>query len=122
MADNRTTSTGRPTNEADSVLGDLLVQTLFRRRQALLLLRSGIQLIGSRYSPDTQRLREFAARNRLAYSWIDLDNDSVALALLQTLKLEVRNTPVVLLGGAAVLVNPSNGDFATAAGITQEPV
>src|SRR4029079_9245543 len=45
--------------EADTVLGDLLIQTLFHRRQALLLLRSGIQLIGSRYSPDTQRLREF---------------------------------------------------------------
>ena len=70
--------------EADSALGELLVQTLFRRREALLLMGSGMQLIGSRYSPDTQRLREFAARNRLAYSWIDLDNDPVAPALLRT--------------------------------------
>lgn len=70
--------------EVDGPLGDLLVQTLFRRREALLLLRSGMQLIGSRYSPDTQRLREFAARNRLAFHWIDLDNDPVAPSLLQT--------------------------------------
>jgi hypothetical protein len=41
--------------ETDATLGELLVQTLFRRREALLLLRSGMQLIGSRYSPDTQR-------------------------------------------------------------------
>ncbi len=108
--------------EADSALGELLVQTLFHRRQALLLLRSGMQLIGSRYSPDTQRLREFAARNRLAYSWIDLDTDPVAPALLRTLGLELRDTPVVLLGGAAVLVNPSNAEFATAAGIAGDPV
>jgi len=108
--------------EADSVLGELLMQTMFRRRQALLLLRSGMQLIGSRYSPDTQRLREFAARNRLAYSWIDLDSDPVAAALLQTFRLEVSDTPVVLLGGTAVLVNPSNGEFATAAGIAAEPI
>ena len=107
--------------EADSALGELLVQTLFRR-QALLLLRSGMQLIGSRYSPDTQRLREFAARNRLAYSWIDLDTDPVAPALLRTLGLELRDTPVVLLGGAAVLVNPSSAEFATAAGIAEDPV
>jgi thioredoxin reductase (NADPH) len=93
--------------EADGSLGDLLVQTLFRRREALLLLRSGMRLIGSRYSPDTQRLREFAARNRLAFHWIDLDNDRVAPALLQTLGLEPRHTPVALLGGSAVLVNPS---------------
>jgi thioredoxin reductase (NADPH) len=107
--------------EADRALGELLVQTLFRRREALLLLRSGIQLIGSRYSPDTQRLREFAARNRLAYAWIDLDTDPVAPALLARLRIEVRDTPVVLLGGAAVLVNPSNVEFATAAGITGAP-
>ncbi len=108
--------------EADSALGELLVQTLFRRREALLLMGSGMQLIGSRYSPDTQRLREFAARNRLAYSWIDLDNDPVAPALLRTLGLELRDTPVVVLGGSAVLVNPSSGEFATAAGIAEAPV
>jgi thioredoxin reductase (NADPH) len=108
--------------EADSALGELMVQTLFRRRQALLLMGSGMQLIGSRYSPDTQRLREFAARNRLAYSWIDLDNDPVAPALLRTLGLELRDTPVVLLGGSAVLVNPSSGEFATAAGIAEDLV
>ena len=108
--------------EADSELGELMVQTLFRRRQALLLMGSGMQLIGSRYSPDTQRLREFAARNRLAYSWIDLDNDPVAPALLRTLGLELRDTPVVVLGGSAVLVNPSSGEFASAAGITEDLV
>jgi thioredoxin reductase (NADPH) len=108
--------------EADASLGDLLVQTLFRRRETLLLLRSGMQLIGSRYSPDTQRLREFAARNRLAFHWVDLDNDLVAPALLQTLRLEPRDTPVALLGGSTVLVNPSNSQLATVAGITDEPL
>jgi thioredoxin reductase (NADPH) len=108
--------------ETDAALGELLVQTLFRRREALLLLSSGMQLIGSRYSPDTQRLREFAARNRLAFSWIDLDSDPVAPALLHTLRLEPRDTPVAVLGGSAVLVNPSNAELATAAGITDEPL
>jgi thioredoxin reductase (NADPH) len=108
--------------DAGVTLGELLVQTLFRRREALLLLRSGMQLIGSRYSPDTQRLREFAARNRLAFSWIDLDSDPVAPALLDTLRLEPRDTPVAVLGGSAVLVNPSNVELAAAAGITDEPL
>ena len=35
--------------ETDARLVELLVQTLFRQREALLLLRSGMQLIGSRY-------------------------------------------------------------------------
>ncbi len=66
--------------EADGALGELLVQTMFRRRRSLLLLRSGLQLIGSRYSPDTQRLREFAARNRLAYSWMPAEPTGVGSA------------------------------------------
>jgi thioredoxin reductase (NADPH) len=107
--------------EAHAALGELLVQTMFRRREALLLLRCGIQILGSRYSPDTQRLRELAARNRLAYSWIDLDSDPVAPTLLRTLGLEVRDTPVALLGGGEVLANPSNAEFAAAAGIAGEP-
>jgi thioredoxin reductase (NADPH) len=108
--------------ETEPTLGELLVQTLFRRREAMLLLRSGMQLIGSRYSPDTQRLREFAARNRLAFSWIDLDDDPLAPALLHTLGLEPRDTPVTVLGGSALLVNPSNAELATAVGITAEPL
>ena len=106
----------------DATLAELLIQTLFRRREALLLLRSGIQLIGSRYSPDTYRLREFAARNRLAFSWVDLDNDPVASALLHTLGLESRQAPVAVLGGSAVLVNPSDAELASASGITDEPL
>jgi thioredoxin reductase (NADPH) len=108
--------------QTDATLGELLMQTLFRRREALLLLRSGMQLIGSRYSADTQRLREFAARNRLLFSWIDLDSDPTAPELLHTLGLAPRDTPVTVLGGSAVLVNPSNAELASAAGISGEPV
>jgi thioredoxin reductase (NADPH) len=68
--------------DADGALGDLLVQTMFRRREAFLLVGSGVQIIGSRFSPDTQRLKEFAARNRLAYNWVDLNNEA-APALLR---------------------------------------
>jgi len=44
-------------------LGAFLLQEMFRRRQFLLQSRAGVQIVGSRYAPDTQRLREFATRN-----------------------------------------------------------
>jgi thioredoxin reductase (NADPH) len=107
--------------DADGALGELLVQTMFRRREAFLLIGSGVQIVGSRYSPDTQRLREFAARNRLAYNWVDLDNDPAAPGLLRMLDIEPRQTPIVLVGGTTVLANPTNAGLAIAAGIAEEP-
>jgi thioredoxin reductase (NADPH) len=107
--------------EADGALGELLVQTMFRRREKLLTLGAGVQIVGSRYSPDTQRLREFATRNRLAHAWVDLDTDPGAPPLLRSLGFTPHETPVVLLGGDSVLANPSNAELATAAGIAAEP-
>jgi len=48
--------------EGHGDLGAFLLQEMFRRRQMFLQSRAGVQIVGSRYSPDTQRLREFAAR------------------------------------------------------------
>lgn|SRR5262245_21308183 len=55
------------------VFGDFVLQLLFRRRQALERLLLGIRIVGSRFDRDTHRLREFAARNRVAHEWIDGD-------------------------------------------------
>ena len=102
-------------------LGAFLLQEMFRRRQMFIQLRAGVQIVGSRYSPDTQRLREFATRNRLAHAWIDLDNDPAATVLLDSTGVHPGDTPIVLLEGADVLRNPSNAQFARAVGITGEP-
>ena len=54
---------------------DFVLQTLFRRRQALERLALGVRIVGSKFDPDTQRLREFAIRNRLLFDWADVDDD-----------------------------------------------
>ena len=64
----------------DQELADLIVQTALRRRQWLLQQRAGLQIIGSRSSPDARRLREFAARNRLPHVWVDLDTSTTRTA------------------------------------------
>ena len=103
-------------------LGELLVQTMFRRREAFLQIRAGVQIIGSRYSPDTQRLRDFAARNRLAYAWVDLDVDEAGPETLRELGRTPSESPLVLLGGSDALLNPSNAALAQAVGISAEPI
>jgi thioredoxin reductase (NADPH) len=103
------------------VFGDFVLQLLFRRRQALERLLVGIRIVGSRFDRDTHRLREFAARNRVAHEWIDSEVPR-AVSLLGQLGLSAASGPVVLLGGERVLRDPSNAELADALGLHQAPI
>jgi thioredoxin reductase (NADPH) len=101
----------------DPALGDLILRALLLRRSILIGLGTGFRIIGSRYSPDTRRLREFAARNRLPHRWIDLEEDPGAERLLRALGVAPDETPVVILSGSAVLRNPSSEELARVLGL-----
>src|SRR5262249_10089666 len=103
------------------VFGDFVLQLLFRRRQALERLLLGIRIVGSRFDRDTHRLREVAARNRVAHEWID-DDEPRAGSLFHELGLEPGKGPIVLLGGSRVLRNPSNVELSEELGLHQAPV
>src|SRR6478609_3302778 len=62
----------------DPVLSDLILRAYLLRRSLLIQEGTGFRIIGSCYDPDTARLREFAARNRLPHRWIDLERDKHA--------------------------------------------
>lgn len=98
-------------------LGDLILRAFMIRRSPLITSGSGLRIIGSRYSPGSRRLREFAARNRLPHRWIDLEEDAEAEALVRGLGIPPEETPVVILGGTRVLRNPGNAELARAVGL-----
>jgi thioredoxin reductase (NADPH) len=100
----------------DQQLSDVIVQVILRRRQWFVQQRAGLQILGSLTSPDARRLREFAARNRLLYVWVDLDTDPGAGAVLAHHGLGASDAPVVLMRGGEVLRNPSTSQLARAAG------
>jgi thioredoxin reductase (NADPH) len=104
----------------DLSFGDFVLQTLFRRRQALERLQLGIRILGSRFDRDTQRLREFAVRNRLLHEWVDVDHPR-ARVWLADLGIDDPVGPVVVLEGEKFLVNPTNPEFAGAAGLRAQP-
>ena len=96
--------------------GDLILRVCLIRRSILIGLGAGLRIIGSRYSPDTRRLRDFAARNRIPARWLDLEADPAAETLIQQLGVPPEDTPIVLLGGR-LLRNPSNAELAAAIGL-----
>src|SRR5215470_7851636 len=101
----------------DQTLSDVIVQVILRRRQWFAQQRAGLRIVGSRTSPDSRRLQEFATRNRLPHVWVDLDTDPGAGAVLAQQGLGPGDAPVVLMRGGEVLRNPSNSQLARAAGL-----
>ena len=100
-------------------LGDRVLQAFIARRQ---LLRepgnfTGLRVIGSRYSQDTFRVRDFLAKNLAPFTWLDVEDNPDVKALLKQLGLTEADTPVVALGHKLVLRNPSNRELADALGL-----
>ncbi len=103
---------------ADVVFGALLARREALRRSAA---TASIRIVGSRYSPEALALRTFAARNRLPYSWIDLEDAEDVHALLSTAALTAGDTPVVFTA-TAVLRRPTPGELAESLGLTYRSV
>jgi thioredoxin reductase (NADPH) len=103
----------------DPKFGDLIVRCYLARRELLVGSLTGIKIVGSRFSPDTRRLRELAARNRVPHTWIDLEEDPAAEELLRSLSVSASETPVVIWRNT-VLRNPSNAELARVAGLRAE--
>src|SRR3954469_3309827 len=101
---------------ADEELSNVVLRAFLARRSILIDLGSGIRVVGSRYSRDTRRLREFLARNRMPYHWMDLEDDEEADALLRALSVEPADTPIVV-SGPGVLRNPSNAELSRMLGL-----
>jgi thioredoxin reductase (NADPH) len=101
----------------DKGLSDVILGAFIARRSILIDVGTGIKLIGSRFSPDSRRLREFLARNRMPHQWIDLEDDDEAEALLSGLSIEPHQTPVVIASGGEVLRNPSTAELGRAIGL-----
>ncbi|SDZ34551.1 thioredoxin reductase (NADPH) [Amycolatopsis xylanica] len=101
----------------DPVLGDLILRAYLVRRTLLIGAGNGLRIVGSCYSPDTRRLLDFVARNRLPYRLVDVDKDQQAEALLKRFAVAVADTPVVVVNGAEVLRNPSTAELAEKIGL-----
>ncbi|MET7402013.1 FAD-dependent oxidoreductase [Dactylosporangium sp. NPDC005572] len=97
-------------------LGDLIVRALIRRRELLVGNVAGVHVVGSRFTPDTARLREFLARNRVPCTWTDVEDDADAEAMLCRLGVGPGRTPL-LICGQETLHNPSNAECAAAIGL-----
>ena len=100
-------------------LGEMIVKAFLMRRTILISQGfEGVRILGSRFSPDAHRLRDFATRNAIPFHFIDLDSDEQADAMLRELGVSAAETPIVMGRHGEFHRNPSIGQFAACAGLT----
>ncbi|HEY2553305.1 MAG TPA: FAD-dependent oxidoreductase [Streptosporangiaceae bacterium] len=98
-------------------LSEQILRAFLLRHSILTRLGSGLKLIGSRFSPDTRRLLEVLARNRLPYQWVELEASADAEQMLTELRVPVSDLPIIVIPGAPLLRNPTDAQLLTALGI-----
>jgi thioredoxin reductase (NADPH) len=103
----------------DPQLSDVILQAFIARRQLMRELGdfTGLRVIGSRYSKDTFRIRDFLAKNRVLFTWLDLEGDPAVSQVLQQFGVSEADTPIVACAHCVLLRNPSNRELAEAIGI-----
>jgi thioredoxin reductase (NADPH) len=108
----------RPILFDDAPLSELLLSTFMARREALQQVDGiGLEIIGPRSSESTRRLVDSVRRNRVPYTWRDLEHsdDADTAALIEGLASD--QLPLVRLPGGVELRGPSPGELMRALGI-----
>jgi len=80
----------------------------------------GIRVLGTRWSPKSYELRDFLARNRVPYQWIDVEltaNDPETKRLLDVLGPEAASLPVTLFPDGTKLLESVPADVAQKVGL-----
>jgi thioredoxin reductase (NADPH) len=101
----------------DPLLGDVILRAYLIRRSMAIGFGAGLRVIGSPFSPDTRRLLDFAARNRLPHRLLDVERDPAAEAIMRRMGLGVADVPVVIVAGSRILRNPTIIEVAHALGL-----
>lgn len=103
--------------ETDTEIGEILLRAFGNRRAHLVSNHfGGLVLIGSRFSSDTLRLKEFLARNDQPFAYLDLETDAAVKELLEKFAFSVADIPVVICRNQPALRNPSNAEVAKCLG------
>ncbi len=99
-------------------LGDTILAAFLARRDVLLSgARASIRVIGSRFSPESLRVREFLSRNRIPHEWLDPDRDATVERLLREFAVTPGELPIVIVSGS-LLRRPTPGGLAEYLGLT----
>jgi len=68
----------------------------------------GIRVAGTLWSPSSHNIKDFLARNRIPYQWLDIENDPETEKLVMSATQGQMGLPVVFFPDGEVLITPDN--------------
>jgi len=77
----------------------------------------GLRVVGNRWSSDSHRLRDFLARNRVSYRWLDVEGSDEARRILEQLDHGAFKLPVVVFEDGSHIEAPDNREVAEKIGL-----
>ncbi len=80
----------------------------------------GIRVAGTLWSATSHKTKDFLARNRIPYRWLDIELDSEAKTLVDEVLGDKKQLPVVFFPDGEVLISPENHQIADKVGLKTE--
>ena len=77
----------------------------------------GLRVVGNRWSSDSHRLRDFLARNRVSYRWLDVEGSDEARRILEQLDQGAPKLPVIVFEDGSHIEAPDNRAVAAKIGL-----
>jgi thioredoxin reductase (NADPH) len=81
---------------------------------------SEVTVYGAPWCPDCKRAKRFLAEQRVAYDWVDIDQDPAGMRHVEELQNGGRSIPTIVFDNTEVLIEPTNEELARTLGLTLE--
>jgi thioredoxin reductase (NADPH) len=77
----------------------------------------GIRVAGTLWSASSHTVKDFLARNQIPYQWLDIEKDSQARTLVETVNQGQHRVPVIFFPDGTTLIEPGIRDLAERIGL-----
>ena len=108
----------KPCNPPDRNLYPVLDDLLSDWTATVRMPYDGIRVAGALWSSRCHDVKDFLAKNRIPYKWLDIEKDPVARELIKTADQDHHRLPVVFFPDGEVLIEPDDLSIAEKVGLT----
>lgn len=84
-------------------------------------MQDDLKVIGFQWSPEAHEIKDFLARARIGYRWLDMETNDRAIHELDATGCSVHDLPIVVFSDGKALANPSPTELAERIGLSTQP-